>query len=80
MFALQFVGVFVALFLLDFVWAKYTYALTQGYAFLASSYAGALIVLSGAAAIGYTHDPLLLAPAMLGAFCGTLVAVKREGK
>ena len=35
-----------------------------------------IICLSGTAAIGYTSDHWLLIPAMLGAFCGTALAIK----
>lgn len=70
------IAVFAALFALDFVWALYTKAIGANRMVLASSYAVALIGLSGAAAIGYTSDPWLLAPAMLGAFAGTFAAMK----
>jgi hypothetical protein len=73
---IQAVGVFAALFALDFVWAKYTFAMTEKRPILSGAYASGLIVLSGAAAVGYTQNPWLLIPAALGAFCGTWVAVR----
>lgn len=71
-------AVFLALFLLDFVWAKYTYAMTARQPGRASAYAALVILFSGSAAIGYTTDPWMLVPAMLGAFAGTYVAVRRH--
>jgi hypothetical protein len=72
------IGVFIALFLLDFVWAKYTYAMTERRRVMSAGLASVLILLSGGAAIGYTSDPWMLIPAMLGAFVGTWVAVATE--
>lgn len=72
---MQFLLVFAALFALDFVWAKYTTATVSNQPVRAGVYAMGTILLSGAAAIGYTSNPWLLIPAMLGAFCGTWVAV-----
>lgn len=76
---MTYLAVFVALFCLDFVWAKYTYATTSRQALRASAYASAIIFLSGGAAIGYTSDHWLLLPAMAGAFAGTFVAVRVHG-
>lgn len=69
-------GVFIALFVLDFVWAKYTYAMTNKRAWNAGGYAGLIIMLGGFAQISYTSDHLLLIPAVAGAVLGTTVAVK----
>ena len=73
---LQFLGVFAALFALDFVWARYTFALNSKSVFGSSNYAAVLILLSGAAAVGYTSNPWLLIPAAMGAWCGTALAVR----
>lgn len=70
------VAVFLALFALDFVWAKYTFALSSRRHWQAASYASVIIFLSGGAAVGYVSNPWLLAPAMAGAFAGTFVAVR----
>lgn len=69
-------GIFAALFALDFVWALYTKAITAGHTLRASFTAAGIITLSGTAAIGYTSDPWMLLPAMAGAFCGTYAAIK----
>lgn len=72
---LKALGVFVALFALDFVWAKYTFAMQARDALTSSGFAAVLILLSGIAAVGYTRHPWLLLPAMAGAFGGTWFAV-----
>lgn len=69
-------GVFAAVFALDFAYAIYTRAVTNERAIAAGIYASAIILLAGSAAIGYTSDPWLLIPAMCGAFCGTVLAVR----
>lgn len=69
--------VFAALFALDLVWARYTVAITDRRKLLAGIYASAIIALSGYAAINYVHDPWMLLPAMAGAFCGTIVGIKK---
>jgi len=67
---------FAALFALDFVWVGYTRAIGRANAIGAGAYASLLILLSGTAAISYTHDPYMLIPAALGAFTGTWCAMK----
>lgn len=69
-------AVFVALFVMDFAYAKYTAAVTKNHQIGAGFYATAIIVLSGFGAIQYTQDPLLLIPAALGAFTGTVAAMR----
>jgi hypothetical protein len=68
--------VFCALAALDFVWAYYTLAVTKKQSVLAASLASVIILLSGAAAIGYTSNHWMLLPAMAGAFVGTLAAIR----
>lgn len=75
-FLLKVVLVFVAVFALDFVWAFYTKALTDSAALRAAMWATLLIVLTGTAQIGYTHDWRLLVPAAFGAFAGTFLAIR----
>ncbi len=70
--------VFGAMFMLDFVWAKYTRAVQAGQRCLASAHAAGIILLNGAAVLGYVGDPLLLIPAMLGAYAGTWVAIENH--
>lgn len=69
------IAVFFALFALDFVWARYTHALSARRSWIASHYAAAIIVLSGFGITQYAGEPILLIPAALGAWLGTFVAV-----
>lgn len=73
---LEAIIVFSAMFALDFIWAKYTAAITARRAPVAGLYASAIIVLSGTAQIGYTGNHWLLIPALLGAFAGTFAAIR----
>lgn len=66
---------FAAVFALDVVYARYTVAVTDGRKIAASGYAGAVIALSGFAAINYVSDHWLLVPAIAGAVAGTLVGM-----
>jgi hypothetical protein len=75
MIALQVLAVFVALFMLDFVWARYTLALTSARRIASANYAAILICLSGVAAVLYTREPWLILPAMAGAWAGTWSAL-----
>ena len=72
--------VFVAMFALDFVWARYTYAMTDKRAVAAGVYAVGILLFAGTAQIGYTADLWLLFPAGLGAFAGTFLAVHQSKK
>lgn len=72
-------AVFTCLFAVDFVWAKYTYAMARKRAHTAAGYASLIILTNGVAVIFYSSEPLMLLPAALGAYFGTLVAVKMHG-
>lgn len=73
---LQWVGVFLALFFLDFIWAEYTRAITDKRPHRAATTAVQIILLSGFATTSYVHNPILLIPAGLGAYAGTWASVK----
>lgn len=75
---LQWIVVYGALTILDFVWARYNLATADKRVWAASSYSVAIILLSGVSVISYSHDPWLLIPAAAGAFTGTFIAVKLE--
>lgn len=70
--------VFAATFWLDFVWARYTAAITARLKLRASALAGFIILLSGAAQISYVENHWLLIPAVIGAVAGTWVAIPNE--
>lgn len=68
--------VFAAMALLDFVWARYTAAVTAKGAFKSAGYAATILFLNGSVVLGYASDPWMLLPAGAGAFVGTYFAVK----
>lgn len=67
---------FGAVFALDFVWAKYTYAMTARRPIAAGIYAALIFGLGGIAVLTYAANPWMLVPAALGAFFGTWAAVR----
>jgi len=78
---MKFALVFVAMFVMDFVWAEYTAAISGKKPTVAGVWAIGIILLSGYVTKSYVDDVRLLAPAGLGAFAGTWAAVymaKRE--
>lgn len=68
--------VFLAVAVMDFVWALYAKATVAGQAVWASSLSVVIILLSGFSTIEYTREWILLIPAGVGAFVGTLIAMK----
>lgn len=70
--------VFVAIFVLDFFWAKYTACMTRKLAHKASLYSSLIILANGVAVVIYAGEPLMVLPAALGAYAGTFVAVKLD--
>lgn len=75
---LPYLFVFGATFALDFVWAYYTKALHERAEWRAAWWAAGIMILGGVAQFGYVNEPVLLIPAALGAFAGTLIAVRRH--
>lgn len=71
------VAVFVALFILDFFWTRYTAAVTARAATPAGIYSAGIVLANGVAVLIYADNPVMVLPAALGAFCGTWFAVKR---
>lgn len=67
---------FLALFVLDLVWVGYTRAMIGKDPIRAGVWAAGLLVVNAVATLMYVGNPWLIAPAALGAFCGTAVAVK----
>lgn len=74
---LEALAAFVAMFLADFVWAKYIKAIADHRRPSASSWAVLLMVLSGVATITYVNNHWMLIPAALGAFAGTWFSVPK---
>jgi hypothetical protein len=68
--------VFLAMFALDFIWARYTAAMVDKRPHLASVYAVGIVATNGVVVVSYTSDPWMLLPAALGAYAGTWAAVR----
>jgi hypothetical protein len=71
-------AVFVALCVLDFVWARYNVATTSKQPVKAGVYSVLIILLGAFSVISYTDDHRMLLPAAAGAFVGTYFAVLRD--
>jgi hypothetical protein len=69
-------AVFVAMFVLDFVWVFYTKAVQRHLPMPAALWATLILGLNGATQIGYITDHWLLLPTACGAFAGTYCAMK----
>lgn len=68
--------IFLAMALLDFVWARYTIACADRRAVYAGITAVFIYGLSGFLTINYVADPWLLAPLGCGAFVGTWSSIR----
>lgn len=66
---------FLAMFATDYCWARYVTAAKDFDPVRAGGWAVALFLLGAVAVIGYTSNPLLLLPAAVGAFAGTVAGV-----
>jgi hypothetical protein len=75
---LQALLVFAAMFSLDLIWARYTYALTKRQPLGSSISAVGIVFANSVVTLGYVSDPWMILPAALGAFTGTWVAVRFE--
>jgi hypothetical protein len=73
---MKWIGVFLAMAALDYVWAKYTHAVTDRYINRASTYATLIILCNGFVVIEYVKDYWLLIPTAAGAYVGTWIAIK----
>lgn len=72
------VAVFVVNFALDIVWAKYTMNIQARNPHWAGLWAVGIIAFSGGSVLLYTSQPLLLLPAALGAYVGTVWTVQMD--
>lgn len=68
---------FLATFLADFAWARYTAGIAEKRALKAAGWSAAIIGLGAFSVVAYTTDHRMIVPAALGAFCGTLLAVRK---
>lgn len=80
---MQVVGMWISIIIvnafLDVVYAKYTMAVQARKASASANWAGAIILLGGVSILSYTHDPLLILPAAIGAWIGTYWTIEHEG-
>jgi hypothetical protein len=71
-----YLGIFVALFIVDFAWARYIGSVKDGAPLRAASWAGFLYGMQALATISIVNDNYALIPAILGAFVGTYFGVR----
>ena len=72
----DYVLAFIAMFLTDVFYTYYLKAVQDEQALRASSWATIIYIVAAFAIIEYNTNHLLLIPAGIGAFCGTLVGMK----
>lgn len=70
--------IFGVVFALDWVWTQYIITVAEKNPMQSAFWSCGTILLSGAAAVEYVREPLLLIPAGAGAFLATWMAVTRE--
>ena len=74
--SLEWLAVFIGMFLLDMVYARYTQAIQSGQAMRAAHFAAVLIGITAFVTVSYVQNRWLTLPVMAGAWAGTWVAVK----
>lgn len=70
--------IFGVVFALDWVWTRYIMSVADRMPVQSAFWSAGTILLSGAAAVEYVKEPMLLIPAGLGAWLATWMAVTRE--
>lgn len=70
-------GVFVAVFVLDILWALYIKRVGRGDRIKAANLAAVLYVLGAFVITEYVGNPWMLVPAVVGSWLGTYVGSKR---
>ena len=68
--------VFLAVTVLNFLWAAYISHTSKGNVLHASLYAFAISLLSGIVTLTYASDHMMVIPAAFGAFVGTYLCLK----
>lgn len=71
----SFILVFLSLFLTDICWAFYVNMVKDGNALKSAVWSTTMFGIGAVGVIGYVTNPILLIPALLGAFTGTYVGV-----
>lgn len=69
---------FLAYFILDIIWARYTLSVTNHQPWKAGMYAVLINGFAGLATVIYVADPYALIATAFGAFFGTFLAVRHK--
>lgn len=69
---------FIGMALVDLVFAFYVIKAAEGKAYTTGTYAVLLTFLNGMVTLAYVDNKLMLIPAALGAFVGTVMAIKLD--
>lgn len=69
---------FCTMFALDYIWAKYTKAITYHRASGAAHFAAGITLCNAIVTVGYVNNFWLLIPTLAGAWCGTYYGVKKQ--
>jgi len=77
---LSWIQIFLALVIIDLLYAIYTKQVQKDNAIISSLSAAALYIINALVVIGFVKDIWLLIPAGLGAFVGTYIGVKLNNK
>ena len=64
------------MFILDFVWTRYTHAVASKRAMSAATNAVGIVFFNSVVTLAYVADPWMILPAAFGAFVGTWVAMR----
>ena len=77
---MSYIITFLAVFFTDIVNTYYIKAIAEDKPLVASTLAGIVMLMYSVAVINFTHDNVMLIPALLGAFSGTYIAmiIKRK--
>lgn len=70
-------AVFAATFAADFVWVRYMAAAAAKRRVPAALWSAAIVGLGAFSVVSYTAHPIMILPALAGAFCGTLGAIRK---
>ena len=70
--------VFLAMFLVDVFWAKYTAAIAEKNAIAAANWSAGIILLGALTVVAYTQNQTFLLYAMGGGWLGTYVTIRSK--
>jgi hypothetical protein len=76
---LKYALVFVASFLVDWIWAAYIIETARKAAVKSTLLSGLIVLIGAFTTLSFMHDPTTVVAAVLGGMLGTYVSVKRNG-